>query len=43
MVPEVGRRAGVAGLITDEFDRGGGTMTITKDTGCFVCERPLVG
>jgi SAM-dependent methyltransferase len=26
--------------IAAAFQRGGGTMTITKDTGCFVCHRP---
>jgi SAM-dependent methyltransferase len=24
------------------FERGGGVMTIGKDTGCFVCRRPVV-
>ena len=24
-----------------EFERGAGTMTITKDTGCFVCRAPF--
>jgi SAM-dependent methyltransferase len=26
--------------VMDCFDRGDGTMTITKDTGCFVCRQP---
>lgn len=27
--------------VTRCFSIGGGTMTITKDTGCFVCTRPI--
>jgi SAM-dependent methyltransferase len=27
--------------IAAAFERGNGTMTITKDTGCFVCHQPI--
>lgn len=33
-------RAALRAAIDDAFDRGGGTLRITKDTGAFVCRRP---
>jgi len=36
----VGQRAELEAAIAARFDAGGGVMTITKDSGCFVCRRP---
>jgi SAM-dependent methyltransferase len=34
------QRAQLEAAIADRFEAGGGVMTITKDSGCFVCRHP---